>query len=237
MRKLLSSKKMKPTVAAIFDIDGTLLDSNDAHARAFEQAFKEAGKPYPYTEIRHLIGMGGDKLIPTLSGIKEDSPVGKQIAERKKVIFFSEFLPTLKPFPKAKELIQTLEKQDIKIGIATSAKEVELKKFLKIIGIDKLPDARVSADEVKNSKPDPDVIQAALSKLGTPPDQTLMIGDTPYDIEAALKVGVKTIAFRSGGHWTDKDLSGAIAIYDSPMDLLSKLMESPFACKQKDHDK
>src|SRR4051812_32949242 len=129
---------MDINLAAIFDIDGTLLDSNDAHAKAFVQAFKEAGKPFPYFRIRSLIGVGGDHLIPTLSGMTEDSPLGKQITDRKKEIFITQYLPHLKPFPKAKELIQCLADHDIKIAIATSAKAIELKQFLRIIGIENI---------------------------------------------------------------------------------------------------
>jgi phosphoglycolate phosphatase-like HAD superfamily hydrolase len=128
---------METIQAAIFDIDGTLLDSNDAHARAFKQAFKEVKKFYSYLKIRRLIGMGGDHLIPVLSGISENSPEGKKVAQRKKEIFFSHYLAHLKPFQQGKELVETLLEHGLKVAIATSAEASELEQFLKIIGLKK----------------------------------------------------------------------------------------------------
>jgi HAD superfamily hydrolase (TIGR01549 family) len=218
---------MSSIQAVIFDIDGTLLDSNDAHARAFEAAFLENGRPYPYLEIRRLIGMGGDNLIPTLSGLKKESPKGKRISHRKKEVFFSKYFSQLCSFPKVRELMSALKDRGMKISIATSASQDELKQFLKLLEIEEFLDAHTHSDDVESSKPDPDVIRAALKKLNFKPNQVIMIGDTPYDIEAASRAGVKTIALRCGGYWKDQDLSGAIAIYDNPHDFLKNLDHSP----------
>jgi HAD superfamily hydrolase (TIGR01662 family) len=213
---------------AIFDIDGTLVDSNDYHAKAFDHAFREVlKKEIPFSNIRRLIGMGGDKLIPTLTGIDAESSEGKKISELKKEYFSKQF-SNLKAFPKVKELVEALKKCGIQIAIASSAKESEVERFSKMLGIQSLVSSTSSSDEVKSSKPDPDVVEVVLDKLKVDPKEALMIGDTPFDIDAAKKAGVRTIALRCGGYWSDNDFQGAIAIYDSPEDLLNKLEESPF---------
>lgn len=212
---------------AIFDVDGTLLDSNDPHARAYQKAFEEAGLRFPYSRIRRLIGMGGDHLIPALSGIAEESERGQAIARRKKEIFFNEYLSELEPFPEARDLVEALRDRGVRVAIASSASDEELERFLGIVGIDQLVEARAPSDAGQSSKPDPDVVQAAVRQLALPPGKCLMIGDTPYDIEAARKAWLRSIAFRSGG-WSDQDLGGAIAIYHDPSDMLMHLDDSPF---------
>lgn len=219
----------KPKVkAAILDIDGTLIDSNDAHARAFEQGLRENGFTVPYDEVRKLIGMGGDKLIPKLTGLDKDDPKFKAIGDRKSEVFSKHELPNLKPFPKAKELVQCIADNGIKIVIASSAKQEELEKFQKLIGIETLVAETSCSDDVDASKPDPDMIQVVLEKAKVSPEEALLIGDTPYDIESAARSGVKTVAVRCGGFWSEEDYNGAVAVYDSPEDLLNRFNESPF---------
>jgi len=222
-------KPTRPRVSlAILDIDGTLIDSNDAHARAFDKAFREQGKVFPYENIRRLIGMGGDQLIPTLSGIYADSEVGKKIAKRKSEIFMESEMPNLLPFPQAKEFVQALVDNDIKVTIASSASESELEKFEKIIGIESLITKSTTSDDVESSKPEPDVVKKILEKMNAEPEEALMVGDTPYDIEAAAKAGVETVIVRCGGYWSEDDFKNALAVYDSPAGILKYLNESPF---------
>jgi HAD superfamily hydrolase (TIGR01509 family) len=212
----------------LFDIDGTLVDSNDAHAEAWVKAFAEAGRTIPFAEIRQRIGKGGDKLMPEVSGLSEQSPEGKRISKRRGEIFTSEFVPRLQPFRDAARLVAALKARGLTAVAASSAKKDELKSLLKIAGADTLLDAATSSDDAEESKPDPDILHAALQRAKARPEQAMMIGDTPYDVEAAQRAGVPVIAFRCGG-WSDADLKGAEAIYDGPWDLLARLDDSPLA--------
>ena len=219
---------MKPIRGVILDVDGTLVDSNDAHARAWVESLGEAGIDVEYEKVRRLIGMGGDKLMPEVSGIEEDSPAGKKISESRSKIFKTKYLPHLKPFPQVEELLARMKDDGLRLVVASSAKEDELKELLKIAGATKFIEEKTSSNDADNSKPDPDIVQAALDELGLPRDEVIMIGDTPYDVEAAARAGIKSVAFRSGG-WDDEGLSGAVAVYDGAADLLARYDSSPLA--------
>jgi HAD superfamily hydrolase (TIGR01509 family) len=207
--------------AVLFDIDGTLIDSNDAHAAAWVKAFDAFGIRTEPSLVRRCIGMGGDKLMPAVSGIEEDSPLGERIARRRGEIFKAEFLPTLKPFDGARELVAAAKKKGLIAVAASSASKEDLTALLSVAGVDRLMDEATSSDDAEASKPDPDIIQAALKRAKATPSEAIMIGDTPYDVEAALRAGVNVIGFRCGG-WKDEDLKGAMAIYDGPRDLLER---------------
>lgn len=210
--------------AVLFDVDGTLVDSNDAHARAWVDAFAAFGVAVDFGRVRRSIGMGGDKLMPHVAGITEDSPLGKQIAERRGEIFKSKHLPHLRPFPGAHDLVAAVKARGLTAVAASSAKEDELHALLAIAGAESLLDAATSSDEAEESKPDPDIIHAALRKAHAEPANAVLIGDTPYDVEAAGRAGAECIALRCGG-WRDADLRGAIAVYDGPWQLLERLDE------------
>ena len=212
--------------AVLFDVDGTLVDSNDAHAQAWVKAFTEHGVTVDTTHVRRCIGMGGDKLMPEVSGLEEDSPKGSAIAKRRGEIFKQQFLPKIQAFTDSDRLVAAVKQRGLTAVAASSAQKDELTALLKIAGADWLMDAATSSDDAEESKPEPDIIEAALKRAKASPPEAVMIGDTPYDIEAARRAGVATIAFRSGG-WSDADLAGAIAIYDGPRDLLARLDESP----------
>ena len=212
----------------IFDIDGTLIDSNDAHAHAWVQALAENGFEVEFGRIRKLIGMGGDKLLPEVTGLHKDEPKGKQITERRAQIFKQYYLPMLRPFPRTKELLSRMQNDGLKLVIATSAQPEELTGMLKVARIEGFFQAAAQAEDAPKSKPDPDVVQAALRKSGLHSDEVIMLGDTPYDVEGATRAGVKIIAVRSGG-WQDADFKDAIAIYNDPADLLNHYDTSPIA--------
>ena len=207
------------------DIDGTLLDSNDAHAQAFEQAFKENGRDIPAAKIKPLIGKGGDKLIPELSGFAKDSDAFKAVSERRKEIYLKDYVPHLKATPGAKEFLDRLKAENIQIVAATSGEE-DTETALKQVGLDAYFEQKATSKDAAQSKPDPDIIQAALDKAGLSSDEAVMLGDTPYDLEAALKAHVTSIALLTGG-WKREDLTGAAAIYESPADLLAHFELSP----------
>lgn len=205
----------------ILDVDGTLVLSNDAHARAWVEAFTEHGYAFPFDRVRPLMGMGGDKLVPALvPDLSSTDGVGKQIADRRKEIFLARYAPTLQPAPGARALVEHMRSCSLRLVVASSAKCDELATLLEAAQVVDLLDEHVTASDAKESKPAPDVVGVALDKIGLPPGQVVMLGDTLFDIESAGKVGVRTLAVRCGGT-ADSRLAGAIAIYDDPADLLA----------------
>ena len=213
--------------AVLLDIDGTLVDSNGAHAAAWSDALAAHGRHHSPEQIRPLIGKGGDKLLRELASLDDESGEGKSIAEARVEIFRNRYLPTLKPTPGAVAFVEWLLESRLTVVVATSAKEDEVKALLTICGGQALVKDATTSDDAERSKPDPDILVAALEKSGSSPDRAIMIGDTPYDIEAARRAGLATIAFRCGG-WDDAALQGSIAIYDDPKQLLDRLGQSPF---------
>jgi HAD superfamily hydrolase (TIGR01509 family) len=212
--------------AVLFDVDGTLVDSNDAHARAWVNAFAEHGITVDFQHVRRCIGMGGDKLMPEVSGLEEASSRGTEIATRRAEIFRTEFLPHLTAFRDSARLVEAVLARGYTAVAASSAKKDELKSLLAIAGAASLMDG-TSSDDADQSKPDPDIVHAALKQAKAAPHEAIMIGDTPYDVEAAHRAGVPIVALRCGG-WSDEQLSGALAIYDGPWDLLARLDDLPF---------
>jgi HAD superfamily hydrolase (TIGR01509 family) len=208
--------------AVLLDVDGTLVDSNDAHAHAWVAAFEEANVRVEFARVRRCIGMGSDKLMPLTCGISEDTREGKRISQRRGDIFKAQWLPGLKPFADAERLVKELKARGLTIVAASSAKEDELRPLLEIAGAAWILDDATSSDDADGSKPDPDIIVAALRRARVAAEDAVMIGDTPYDVEAARRAGVRTIAFRCGG-WSDEQLQGAIAVYDGPWDLVAHL--------------
>jgi HAD superfamily hydrolase (TIGR01509 family) len=214
--------------AVLFDIDGTLLDSNDAHARAWLDALRGHGKDVPFDLVRTKIGMGGDKLLMQVAGIDDQSPEGKLLSERRTAVFKALYLPDLAPLRGGRTLVERLRSRGVTCAVVTSASGSELADLLRQAAVANLFEVIITSDDADSSKPDPDLVEAALKKLGMGPREVVMIGDTPYDVAAAARAGVSTIALRSGG-WKDRDLDGAIAIYDDPADLLARIDQSPLA--------
>jgi HAD superfamily hydrolase (TIGR01509 family) len=217
--------------AVIFDIDGTLVDSVDFHAEAWQRAFAKFGKEIPFEQIRAQIGKGGDQLLPVFWSKDELEEIKEPLTKFRTELYHKEYLPRVKGFPKVRELFEHLLAHGKQVALASSAKGEELGTYQKIAGIEDLVDAATSSDDAEKSKPHPDIFQAALEKLGHPPAaQCLVVGDTPYDIEAAAKAGIQTIAVRCGG-FPEATLRGAVAIYDGPADLLTRYEESPLGAE------
>ena len=206
--------------AVLLDIDGTLIDSNEQHADSWIEVFKEFGYDIPRDTIRPLIGMGGDNLIKEVLGLEKDDPKSKEITEARGKMLKAKYLPTVKPFPAAHDLLQRLKGAKIMTVLATSSKQDETEILVDKLQAKDLVDEGATGSDAKNSKPDPDIIIAALDKSKMQPGDVVMLGDAPYDIQAAAKAGVKVIALRSGG-FSDEDLKGAVAIYNDPADLLA----------------
>lgn len=206
--------------AALLDVEGTLVLSNDAHALAWVSAFAHFGYQIDYGKVRPLIGMGGDKIIPKLVPDLASAPdITENISKTRSQIFLNEHAPGLEPAPGSRDLVLFLKSKGLKVMIASSAKAEELSALLKAARVDDLLQEVTTSGDADESKPAPDIVHVALSKLGLSGPQAIMIGDTPYDIQAANSAGVALIAVRCGG-WDDADLKGAIAIYDNPTHLL-----------------
>jgi HAD superfamily hydrolase (TIGR01509 family) len=223
-----SARSSGPALRAVLlDIDGTLIDSNDSHARAWVDAGAELGYRIQYEDVRPLIGMGGDKVMPQLIGIESDSREGQAFAERRTAIFAERYLPDISAFPGTREMVERFREAGLKVVVATSANRKEMKKLLSAAGVEDLIDEATSSSDADASKPDPDIVTAALKAGGVDASSAVMLGDTPYDVAAAGRAGVGIIAFRCGG-WTDETLRGALAVFDDPADLLASWGDSPF---------
>lgn len=201
--------------AIIFDIDGTLIDSNNAHAETFVKAFSKYGKKVSFDEMKCLIGMGADKVLEKYLSKKEIEDFGDDLTEYRKKIFLEDYLPEIKTFPKLHELMKKLKADDKKIVLASSASGEELKNYKKLMKIDKFLEEETSSDDAEESKPDPDIFQAAFDKLeNVEKYETLIIGDTIYDAEAATKAGIKIYGVESGGWAREKLLeSGCVKVF------------------------
>ena len=213
----------------ILDVDGTLVDSNRLHAQAWFDAMREAGLAGgTVADVQRLIGMGSDKLLPAATGVDVGSEVGRRVAERRAELFRTLYLPTVRPVPGARELVETLRDSGYRLAVASSAEPEELARLLDVVGVGWLGERATSADEVDESKPEPDVVRAALRELDLPPERVALIGDTPYDVEAGTRAGVTVVAVRSGG-WDDAGLRGAAAVYRDAAELRDRLATSPLA--------
>jgi HAD superfamily hydrolase (TIGR01509 family) len=207
--------------AVLLDVDGTLIDSNDAHARAWVDVGDEFGHTIEFGEVRWLIGMGGDRVLPKLTGMEEDSEEGRRIKERRGEIFRSRYLPRLCAFAGTRDLLERMRAEGLKLVVATSASEKDLGPLLRQAEVEDLIDDATNSDEAESSKPAPDIVQAALAKSGAPAHEVVMIGDTPYDVKAAQRAGVRIIGLTCGG-WTEAELRGAAECYADPADLLAR---------------
>jgi HAD superfamily hydrolase (TIGR01509 family) len=214
--------------AVLLDVDGTLVDSNDLHAFAWLAALDRYGYRVAFARVRRLIGMGGDKLLPEVTGLPKDSPELEPIGKACKEEFMSRFLPEVHAFPRARALLERLKADGYRLAVASSAGQAQLHAILERAGLKDLIEVETNADDADHSKPDPDIMQATLAKLGMRPEQAIMLGDTPYDVEAARHSGVPMVAVCSGG-FDRTELADALAVYASPADLLAHYLESPFA--------
>jgi HAD superfamily hydrolase (TIGR01509 family) len=221
------------TKAILFDVDGTLVDSNDLHAQAWVDAFAEFDITIPHAEVHDQIGKGGDNLMPALLDEEVVDKHGEAISEARSRIYKDSYASRVEPFADVAELFRMAKRDGWKIVIATSGQSEEVEPHLEKLGVRDLVDAVTTADDAERSKPDPDIFAAALKKVGVASANAIVVGDSPYDIEAAGKLGLRTIAVRSGG-FDDEVLkgAGAVAIYDSPADLLARYESSPLAKQQ-----
>jgi HAD superfamily hydrolase (TIGR01509 family) len=196
----------------LLDIDGTLLDSVDAHARSWQRAFADHGHEIHLLAIARLIGMGGDHLVETLTGIRKDTAEYEAMSKRHGELFRNEYLPNLGPVTGARDFVEKLRHAGYHLAVASSAKSQDLDRLLEAANVRDLIERGATSDDAARTKPDPDIIEAAAAKLPCRPDELVMIGDTPYDIEAARRAGIDTIAVASGA-FAAEEMTGAVARY------------------------
>lgn len=220
--------------AVIFDIDGTLVDSVDLHAQAWKEAFKQFGKDIPYQQIRHQIGKGGDQLMPVFFTKEELEEFGEEMEKYRSELYKRDYLARVHAFPQVRELFERIKADGKRIALASSAKEDELGRYKKIAHIEDLVEEATSADDADKSKPHPDIFKAALQQLGEiAHNEVIVVGDTPYDAEAAGKIRLRTIGVLCGGFPESELLAaGCIAIYQGPADLLAHYEESVIRNKE-----
>ena len=214
--------------AVIFDVDGTLVDSNDLHVEAWREAFRCYGKEVSYGDVHAQMGKGGDQLMPVFCSEEELDRFGEELERRRVDLFTSDYLPRVRPFPLVRELFERIKADGLRIALASSAKDQELEQHKKSLRVEDLLEADASADDAERSKPHPDIFQAALAGLkGVAPEEAVVVGDTPYDAQAAAKAGMRTIGLLGGG-FTEQALreAGAVAVYRDVSDLLERYDES-----------
>jgi HAD superfamily hydrolase (TIGR01509 family) len=217
--------------AIIFDIDGTLVDSVDLHAKAWQVALLHFGYEFPFEQVRHQIGKGGDQLLPDLLPPQVVDSQGEEIKNYRGDLFKRKYLPEVPAFPNVRELFDRVRADGKKIALASSAKGDEIAIYKKIANIGGVVDVETSADDAEKSKPHPDIFDATLEKLGgMNPASVLVVGDTPHDAAAASKARILTVGVLCGG-FPEAELlaAGCIAIYRDPTDLLAKYNDSPLA--------
>jgi HAD superfamily hydrolase (TIGR01509 family) len=216
--------------AVLFDVDGTLVDTNDLHAAAWREAFLRFGIDLACEDIRWHVGKGGDNLIPSLlPGL--DAARREEIEDFRSDLFKRDYLPRAVPFPGVRGLFERLVTDRIRIVLASSSHSEEVGFYLGVAGVADLVSATTSKDDVESSKPCPDIFEAAMTKLAPlGADEAIVVGDSPWDVKAACRAGLRTIGFRCGG-FPDEALTeaGACALYDGPRDLLARYPASVFA--------
>jgi HAD superfamily hydrolase (TIGR01509 family) len=220
--------------AVIFDVDGTLIDTNDLHAAAWVDAFRHFGIEVAYEDVRSQMGKGGDQLMPVFVDAERLKREGERIETFRTELFKRDYLPNVRAFPEVRALFERVRKAGQATVLATSGKREEVDRHMKTAEISDLVDDATTADDAEHSKPEPDIFAAALKRLAPlTAEDAIVVGDTPYDAQAAAKVGLRTVGLLSGGFsQEDLEAAGCIAIYADPKALLEAYDRSPLARKQ-----
>jgi HAD superfamily hydrolase (TIGR01509 family) len=214
---------------AVLDIDGTLVDTNYQHALAWFRAFRAHGIVLELWRIHRHIGMGGDQLVGALTDERTERELGDRIRDAEKQHYF-ELIDEVEPMDGSRELIEDLKRRGHKVVLASSAKADEVDHYLEQLDARDLADAWTTSADVEATKPQPDLVNSALERIGGAPGEAVMVGDTPWDVEAASRADVGTVAVRTGGFGADElREAGAIAIFESVQELREHLDETPLA--------
>jgi phosphoglycolate phosphatase-like HAD superfamily hydrolase len=216
--------------AAIFDIDGTLIDSVDLHALAWHEAMVKFGHDVSFKQVRGQIGKGGDKLIPHFLTDDAQRDHGKDLEEWRGRRFKSEYLPLVRPFTAVPDLLRRVRDAGVRIAVGSSAKKDEVAEYLDIARVTDLIEVTASSEDAEESKPAPDIFEVVLRKLKLEGADAVAIGDTPYDAEAAGKAGIRTIGVLCAG-FTEQSLrqAGCVEVYPGPAGLLACFEDSLLA--------
>lgn len=217
---------MRRYAAVLLDVDGTLVDSNDAHAHAWVETLAAHGIEVAFERVRRLIGMGGDRLIEAVGGPGRDSRDNARISRERGERFRARWLASVQPLPGARALLLRLRAEGYPYAIATAARDDELRALLERADLADLAEIRTTSSDVEASKPAPDIVEAALARLPTERSRTVMIGDTPYDVAAARAASIDLLGVTTGG-WSVEALAGAVAVFDGPADLVARWDASP----------
>ena len=221
---------MAASAIAVLDVDGTLVDSNYQHAIAWYRSLRSLGETFPIWRIHRLIGMGGDQLLPTLAGDEVEERIGDEARERQGKELDA-LLDEIAPLPGARDLLLAIKERGHRLVLASSGQQRHVDFALDLLDARDIADGWTSSADADATKPAPDLLQVALKKLGAAPDApSVMIGDSPFDVQAAKNAGMPAIVVRSGGFGDDelRD-AGAVAIYDTPGDLAAALDETDLA--------
>jgi HAD superfamily hydrolase (TIGR01509 family) len=214
---------------AVLDIDGTLVDTNYQHAIAWYRAFRRSGIVLPIWRIHRHIGMGGDQLVEALTDSRVEREHGDEIRDAEKKLYF-QLIDEVEPMEGSRELIEDLKRRGHTVILASSAKDDEVDHYLDLLDARELADGWTTSGDVKETKPQPDLVNAALERSGGSAGEAVMVGDTPWDVRAAENAGVKTLTVRTGGFGDDelRD-AGAIEVFESVAELAEKLDQTPLA--------
>jgi HAD superfamily hydrolase (TIGR01509 family) len=211
---------------AILDIDGTLVDTNYHHTVAWYRAFRQNGVVLPMWRIHRHMGMGGDQLVASLTDDATEEEKGDDIRAAEKPLYLA-FIEEVEPMEGARGLIEDIKANGHHVVLASSAKQDEVDHYLDQLDARELADDWTTSADVESTKPQPDLVQAALDKVGADASDAVLIGDTTWDIEAAKRAGVETIAVRTGGFGTDElEEAGAVAVFESVAELRERLGET-----------
>lgn len=221
--------------AVLCDIDGTLLDSNALHAECWERSLEQFGYPVDFESVVKQIGKGGEYMLPQFIPEEKLPGIEKEIKAFRKRLFHREYIDRIVPFCDARRLLERIRQEGLRIAVATSSEKEDLEVFKTILKIHDLVEEDVTASDAENAKPEPDIFLAALTVLKIEPGDALALGDTPWDVIAAAKAGVRTVAVQSGG-WKREELeeAGATAVYVDVADILRNFSKSPFALPEQD---
>ena len=215
--------------AVIFDVDGTLVDSVDLHAKAWQQAFADFGHVFPFDKVRSQIGKGGDQLLPVFLSESEIETRGAEVEKHRGELFKRDYLGRIKAFPHVRDLFIRLLDDGWRIALASSAKGDELDIYKNLCDVADLLEAETSSDDAEKSKPHPDIFQAAVARLKLSPGECIVVGDTPYDAEAARRAGILPVGVLCGGFPAeDLTAAGCHALYEGAADLLARYEDSLF---------
>ncbi len=215
----------------VFDVDGTLVDSVDLHARCWQEAFARYGRQVEFQKVRSQIGKGGDLLIPYFISEEENERWGEELDHFRSELFQERYLHEVRPFPKVRELFERVRIDGKKVALASSGKEVEVDHYMELLKVSDVVDVRTTSDDADRSKPYPDIFAAALEKVGVEDgSEALVVGDSPFDAEAAGRLTVPCVGVLCGG-FDPEDLrrAGCVALYRDPADLLERYATSPLA--------